>query len=506
MTPTSALLAFREDVVVEEDTAAEGTAGARRTLLVSLGPSRFTLTGARPEVARLLSRMTHEPADVAAAVRDDPACARQMTAVLGRLGALLVHHVRAGEEPAVRIESSAGAPLAAAPLGTRTSVRMSRFALCRTVDGSPVVESPLSGFRAVLPGAGARRLVADLFAGGTPAGMADSTGIEVCDVLGLVAHLAGAALVDVDDGAGFPADRDPVLAQWEFHDLLFHARSRAGSHEGGYGAVFAHRGTVEPRPVVRTPPQGPAIALHRPPLHTVLAKDVPLTVAVEGRRSVRDRGPSPLSLAELGEFLYRTARVRTVTEALPEQGMPYPASSRPYPSAGAAYDLELYLTVNRVAGLAPGMYHYDPAGHALVLVGDGPEHRQSVLDWARRATGAAQAADVHITVTSRFQRLSWKYRGMAYAAALKHVGVLYQTMYLVATAMGLAPCALGGGDSDLTAAALGLDYLQESAVGEFLLSSLPAPGALPPAVHDGWEPVNDHAWYREARMRLESGR
>lgn len=54
---------------------------------------------------------------------------------------------------------------------------------------------------------------------------------------------------------------------------------------------------------------------------------------------------------------------------------------------------------------------------------------------------------------------------------LKNVGVLYQTMYLVATAMDLAPCALGGGDSDLFARATALDYYAETSVGEFLLGS-----------------------------------
>ena len=44
-------------------------------------------------------------------------------------------------------------------------------------------------------------------------------------------------------------------------------------------------------------------------------------------------------------------------------------------------------------------------------------------------------------------------------------------MYLVATAMGLAPCALGGGDADLSAQAMGTDYYAESSVGEFLLGS-----------------------------------
>jgi hypothetical protein len=46
-------------------------------------------------------------------------------------------------------------------------------------------------------------------------------------------------------------------------------------------------------------------------------------------------------------------------------------------------------------------------------------------------------------------------------------------MYLVATAMGLAPCALGGGNSDVFAEAAGTDYYAESSVGEFVLGSVP---------------------------------
>lgn len=43
-------------------------------------------------------------------------------------------------------------------------------------------------------------------------------------------------------------------------------------------------------------------------------------------------------------------------------------------------------------------------------------------------------------------------------------------MYLVATAMGLAPCALGNGDPALFAAASGIDALEETSVAEFALS------------------------------------
>jgi hypothetical protein len=46
-------------------------------------------------------------------------------------------------------------------------------------------------------------------------------------------------------------------------------------------------------------------------------------------------------------------------------------------------------------------------------------------------------------------------------------------MYLVATAMDLAPCALGTGDSDYFTKLSGTDYLQETSVGEFILGSKP---------------------------------
>jgi SagB-type dehydrogenase family enzyme len=85
----------------------------------------------------------------------------------------------------------------------------------------------------------------------------------------------------------------------------------------------------------------------------------------------------------------------------------------------------------------------------------------------------SEVPQVLITITARFQRLSWKYQSIAYSVLLKDVGALYQTMYLVATAMDLAPCALGGGNSDLFAVAAGLDYYSETSVGEFLLGSKP---------------------------------
>jgi SagB-type dehydrogenase family enzyme len=89
-----------------------------------------------------------------------------------------------------------------------------------------------------------------------------------------------------------------------------------------------------------------------------------------------------------------------------------------------------------------------------------------------------------VVLSARVGRLMWKYEGIPYATVLKNVGALYQTMYLTATAMGLAPCALGSGDAVAFTQATGRDPLEECSVGEFILGSRLAtdPQADPPAV------------------------
>ena len=88
---------------------------------------------------------------------------------------------------------------------------------------------------------------------------------------------------------------------------------------------------------------------------------------------------------------------------------------------------------------------------------------------------------VALLLSARFGRVMWKYESMAYALVLKHVGVLYQTLYLTATAMGLAPCGLGGGNSDAFCAAAGCDAFEQTTVGEFIIGR--------PGVEAGWPPA-----------------
>jgi SagB-type dehydrogenase family enzyme len=268
---------------------------------------------------------------------------------------------------------------------------------------------------------------------------------------------------------------------WDLHDLLFHARSRFGRHDGSFAGTFrrAARGMPAP-PAVKPPGLGRRVTLMRPSLDTLAATDPNLVEVMERRSSIRDFADTPLPFDALSTWLFRVARVRGLASMeidLPGgRSRSLEVSSRPYPAGGRAYELELYLAVRSCEGLDPGMYHYDPLRHELEDVGAAPEAVSGTLGYACICAGIADPPQCVIVVASRLARLAWKYDAIGYAATLKHVGVLYEAMYLVATAMGLAPCALGSGDIDAFARATGLDPLEETSVGEFMLG-VPAASA-----------------------------
>lgn len=386
-----------------------------------------------------------------------------------------------------------------AVLRAETLIRLSRFAFLRRDDRGLLLESPLSSRRLRFYTAAAASVVTALGTPTTLDALAGDLGVDRPEIAELLAHLVGAELVDAAVGT-FARESEP-LRQWEFHDLVFHARSRRGRHDYAFGGIFPFRDEIEPLPAVRPSHQGPVIELPRPSLDDVLRTDPPLTLALEGRRSTRVHDGVAMTVQQLGEFLYRTGRVRALRL---DESKPYPSSSRPYPTGGATYDLEFYLSVRRCDGLASGAYHYDPVRHALTKLDVDEQLINRLLGDAGRAMAGRPEPDLLITLTSRFQRLSWKYRSMAYAATLKNVGVLYQTMYLVATAMGLAACALGAGDTDLAVTAFRLNYLEEGSVGEFALGG---PVESTPTVDSepGLIRVSDFEWHEVGVARLSEG-
>lgn len=351
---------------------------------------------------------------------------------------------------------------------TRPDTRyvLSRFAYCRRDGGRLVLESPRAGARVVFHGPAGPAALAGLAAPSTPDDLRETeTSRALRDLL-----LTAGLLETVGESGRTAEDDDAALRQWEFHDLLFHSRSRAGRTDGPFGGVYSYRNEIPPLPAVKASMSADTIALDRPDIAALSRLDRPFTGVLEGRQSIREYGDHPITLAQLGEFLYRTARVR---DLIPPGHWLYEGSSRPYPGGGACYELEIYAAVNRCEGLPPGLYHYNPLGHALGRLRGPDAPVQELLAESAWVT-APHPLQIVFGITARFQRLAWKYRRIAYAIMLKDVGALYQTMYLVAAAMNLAPCAAGGGSTDVLAQAIGTQYHVESAVGEFLLGSRPS--------------------------------
>ena len=349
---------------------------------------------------------------------------------------------------------------------------LSRFAYLRPEGAETVLESPLAHARIILNDCRVAAVVSALAAPATAGELTDRVGVISAEaVASVLALLLKAGILD-ESGKG----EDPGLQTWEFHDMLFHARSRRGRFDAPYGATYRMAERSAPLPALKPVAAGEAYDLYRPDPDRLERDDPPLARVQAQRRSIREFDTSrPITDRQLGEFLFRVARVTGFREDevdTPHGPLRMQFALRPYPAGGGLYELEWYAVIQACENVDPGFYHYDPAGHRLIrLLGRSPEVTELLCDAAASAAIPENSVQVLMILTARFPRLAWKYESIAYALTLKHVGVVYQTMYLAATAMGLAPCAIGGGDADLFARAAGTDYYTETSVGEFLLGN-----------------------------------
>ena len=283
--------------------------------------------------------------------------------------------------------------------------------------------------------------------------------------------LAACGFFDGEDEERDAARRD-ALRQWEFHDLLFHVGHRLGWRKAAAGAAFAFAGSIEPQPALR--PAWPGDVVDLPRAADSGAENALARVA-ERRSSIRRYDEArPISLGQIGALLDRCARVRkTQSGGGSGGGHSMKFAHRPYPSGGACYELEIYPIIDRCDGLESGAYHYDAGRHRLMRISGRTAEVEQMISQAKAGAGGYANPQVLLVVSARFSRVMWKYRSIAYGLILRNTGVLYQALYLEATNLGLAPCALGAGDSALFARLTGLDPLIEGSVGEFMLGSRP---------------------------------
>lgn len=141
------------------------------------------------------------------------------------------------------------------------------------------------------------------------------------------------------------------------------------------------------------------------------------------------------------------------------------------PSGGGLHATEAYLLVQRVEGIAPGLYHYRPREHALRPL---PPPSAPLDEFAREALAGQwwfAQAPVLVIYAPRVARSYWKYRNhpKAYRALLLDVGHLSQTLCLSATDLGLGAFVTAAINEVEIERAFGLEPLSDGplAVGGF---------------------------------------
>lgn len=344
---------------------------------------------------------------------------------------------------------------------------LSRFAFLHQENQQFVLESPLSKTKIILLDWRSAALIAKLSQSDssfTLENLADTL-IDVEIVHSFIQLLIATEMISLKP-------ESEALAEWQFHNLLFHRQTRLTRLDDVRKSKIPQFEDSERSHFVKSPMSDRVIPLEKPHLEALAKKDISLTQAIETRQSIREYYDQPITLNQLAEFLYRCARVKEVYTHEDDVMNIGECTKRPYPSGGALYELEIYPVINHCQGLDAGLYHYQPLSHSLYAFTDGNPEVEALIFDAWKSTGQQDVPQVLLIITARFGRLFWKYYGIGYELILKHIGVLFQTFYLVATAMQLAPSAIGGGNSEQFGKIAHLNPYEEASVGEFILGSI----------------------------------
>lgn len=172
--------------------------------------------------------------------------------------------------------------------------------------------------------------------------------------------------------------------------------------------------------------EGPRMALPPP-----MASIRPVRESIFARRSRRNFSREPLPVAELSSVLGHVTRAAPLYSQAPR----------------------LHVIVNRVSGLEPGVYRYEPGSHALIRTRAGA--------FAGEAASAALSQEVigaaHAVLVTTFDRAALDAEGArGYRHAFFEAGMRAERVYLEAESRGLGACSVGAFYDDDAARLLGI--------------------------------------------------
>jgi SagB-type dehydrogenase family enzyme len=220
----------------------------------------------------------------------------------------------------------------------------------------------------------------------------------------------------------------------------FHRNTSPGRHDPG-GSSQA----------LSVPPFKEYIGAPLVPLPAPCNLKTSLSTVLRKRLSCRQFQDRPLPMPILATLLHASYGIHGQVSLGDDELL-----TRPVPSGGSLYPLEVYLLVRRVQGLEPGIYHYAVLDHALEQLSQGPLPDFRVRELFFGQTYVSDAAMV-VVLTAVLARSLGKYADRGYRLVLLEAGHVGQNLNLAATALGWGSVNLGGFfDLDL-GAVLGLD-------------------------------------------------
>jgi SagB-type dehydrogenase family enzyme len=261
---------------------------------------------------------------------------------------------------------------------------------------------------------------------------------------------------------------DSAIAHWEARGwidaLRLHGLSR--------NIAFADDGAVDPGELHdrlfgdhirrQPPPQFWKDSGNRPRISLSEGEVVPDARTFEevlmSRRSNQPWTGEPLGLDRLSTIVRLANRETRRLRTLAEQEW----RSRPGVLLKSAFAAtETYLFVFDVAGLEPGLYHYDPLACALTqLRGGSLRHDVAVICAGQERPSQASCV---FAITAVFERYMYRYRHeRAYRSLLINVAELAQKYIMASTAFQLSTFLTPLFDDERAAAVLGLDPYEEA--------------------------------------------
>jgi SagB-type dehydrogenase family enzyme len=116
-------------------------------------------------------------------------------------------------------------------------------------------------------------------------------------------------------------------------------------------------------------------------------------------------------------------------------------SLRAYPSAGARYPLEIYVVILRSNDLKKGIYHYHVRTNSIEYMWD--IDKKSLVKCFSSQSFIKNSSAI-IIISGVMNRVTMKYSDRGYRFALIEAGHAAQNLSLIAEALKLKCCSIGG--------------------------------------------------------------